>query len=240
MNPRSPFLFSLLLFPLAVAAGLLVAGGGGAAAKPGAGLLGTLEFSSNNLSALPQWKRVLEKFSRERGILLRCEQDTDACPSPRVIAWQAKIEALREQPGLERLEQTNRYINTWPSKPHADDLDGGENWASPLEFARNSGNAVDFAIMKFFMLRDLGFANDDLRLVVAADVLSNRTHAFVAASHEGEVYILDTLSDAVVRERDVRYYVPFYSVNETTRWAHIAGPVTEISSPETDNQGRQN
>lgn len=235
MNRRFP-----ILFPLAIAGGVVAAASGGAAAKPGAGLLGTLEFSSSNLSALPQWERVLEKYNRERKALARCDQNTDACPSPRVIAWRAKIQALKDQPGIDRLEQINSYINTWPFKFDAANYGVGEYWATPLEFLEKSGDAVDTAIMKFFSLRDLGFANDDLRIVLATDVLSNDTHAFVTANHEGEVYILDTLSDAVIREGDVVYYVPLYSVNETTRWAHVAEPhaaesMAEIPSPETNN-----
>ncbi len=224
-----------ILFLLAVAGGVFAAAGGGAAAKPGTGLLGTQEFSSSNLSALPQWERVLEKFNRERKALARCDQNTDACPSPRVIAWRAKIQALKDQAGLDRLEQINSYINTWPFKSDAANYGVGEYWATPLEFLEKSGDTVDAAIMKFFSLRDLGFANDDLRIVLATDVLSNDTHAFVTANQDGEVYILDTLSDTVIREGDVMYYVPLYSVNETTRWAHVARPMAEKPSPETNN-----
>ena len=75
-------------------------------------------------------------------------------------------------------------------------------------------------------------ANENLRIVTAMDILRNRAQAFVAVYQDGEVHILDDLSDTVLTQEFARYFVPTYSVNETTRWAHIIVPATASSARE--------
>ena len=45
-------------------------------------------------------------------------------------------------------------------------------------------------------------------------------HAVLAVYLGGEVYILDNLTDAVLPQGRIAHYVPYYSVNELTRWVH--------------------
>ena len=185
------------------------------------GLMGTVEFPSTNLAALPQWTRILDKMPEQRKAIARCDADPDACPSSKAIAWRAKIQELRTRDRLVQLIEINRFINTWSAKTDAAVYGTVEYWASPLEFLERSGDSEDFAIMKFYSLRELGFANDQLRIVIAMDVLSNRRHSFAATYYDGKVYVLDNVSDTVLTQEHSKYYVPTYSVNETTRWAHV-------------------
>ena len=37
------------------------------------------------------------------------------------------------------------------------------------------------------------------------------------------VYILDNLTKAVLPQERIKHYVPYYSINESTRWARAAG-----------------
>lgn len=154
-------------------------------------------------------------------MIARCDADVDACPSPTAVAWRAKIQALKSRDRLVQLFEINRFINTWPKKTDGDVSADVGQWASPLEFLDRPGNTEDFAIAKFFSLRELGFKNNRLRIVIATDVLSNRVHAFTTAYYDGKIYVLDNLSDTVLSQDHSKYYVPSYSVNETTRWAHI-------------------
>ena len=194
------------------------AGPGGAPPPP---LLGTVEIASNNLAALPQWTRVLNKIGDEKKAVDRCDASVDACASAEIMAWRAMIQGLRSQAPLDQLSEVNRFLNTWAEKPDDANYGTEEYWASPLEFIARSGDSEDFAIVKFFTLRELGFTNEQLRIVVAKDVLRNKVHSFLAVYHDGKIHILDSVSNSVLTQNDVKYYVPFYSVNETTRWAHI-------------------
>ena len=75
--------------------------------------------------------------------------------------------------------------------------------------------------MKYISLKELGFDPDSMRIVIANDVLRNKVHAVLSVSQQGKRYVLDSLNDTILEERFVNYYVPLYSVNENTRWAHI-------------------
>ena len=202
-------------------------------------LLGAVEIASDNLAALPQWTRILNKIGDEKKAVDRCDASVDACASAEIMAWRAMIQGLRSEAPLEQLSEVNRFLNTWSEKPDDKNYGAEEYWASPLEFIARSGDSEDFAIVKFFTLRELGFANEQLRIVVAKDVLRNKVHSFLAVYHEGEIYILDSLSNSVLTQNDVKYYVPFYSVNETTRWAHIVvHPQAAVAAGETARGAR--
>ncbi len=220
----------LLLFVIAATTALSSTGNalaqgrerGGAAAPPS--LLGAVEIASDNLAALPHWTRILNKIGDEKKAVDRCDASVDACTSAEIVAWRAMIQGLRSQAPLDQLWEVNRFLNTWPEKSDGENYGAEDYWASPLEFIARSGDSEDFAIVKFFTLRELGFPNEQLRIVVAKDVLRNKTHSFLAVYHEGEIYILDNVSNAVQTQEYAKYYFPFYSVNETTRWAHIVAP----------------
>ena len=96
-----------------------------------------------------------------------------------------------------------------------------EFWATPREFMKRSGDCEDYSIAKFFVLRDLGFSNDQLRIVILKDRIRGIGHAVLAVYALGDILILDSLSDLIFSHRKYRHYVPQYSMNETTRWAHF-------------------
>ncbi len=224
MSVRYPL---LLLFVIVAASALSPTGNALAQGRERGGtpgpspLLGAVEIASNNLAALPQWTRILNKIEDEKKAMERCDVSVDACTSAEIVAWRAMIQGLRSQAPLDQLSEVNRFLNTWPEKPDDENYGAEEYWASPLEFIARSGDSEDFAIVKFFTLRELGFTNEQLRIVVAKDVLRNKVHSFLAVYHDGKIHILDSVSNSVLTQNDVKYYVPFYSVNETTRWAHI-------------------
>ena len=91
-----------------------------------------------------------------------------------------------------------------------------------MEFLARSGDCEDYAIAKYQSLRMLGWPPEALRLVVVQDVLRDLPHAVLAAYLDGAIYILDNLSDTALEQSRVENYVPYYSVNEITRWAHLA------------------
>jgi predicted transglutaminase-like cysteine proteinase len=48
-------------------------------------------------------------------------------------------------------------------------------------------------------------------------------HAVLAVYALGDILILDSLTDLIFSHKKYRHYVPQYSMNETTRWAHFYG-----------------
>jgi predicted transglutaminase-like cysteine proteinase len=185
------------------------------------GLFGYLEFASGELAALPLWRDALARIAGERRRIGECEAEVSRCGSVPLTVWRAKVSELQTLGALQRLIEVNRYVNAFPRRAEDAALAAVERWASPLEFLERGGTAKDFAVMKFATLRDAGVANEAMRIVVVYDALNHRRHAVLAVALEEATYILDNVANAVQPADKVRFYVPYYSVNETTRWAHV-------------------
>lgn len=188
------------------------------------GLFGYLEFASPQLTALPLWRDALARIAAERARIALCDADVSHCASTALTVWRAKVAELRTLNPLERLFEVNRFVNSFPQRSDPDAHETEDYWASPLEFLDRGGDAEDFAIMKFASLRDADIDNEALRIMVVYDALRQQRHAILAVTLEDGTFILDTVTDAVQPVERVRYYVPYYSVNETTRWAHVVRP----------------
>ncbi len=204
-----------------------------ASAQPA--LFGTAEFRAPSLAALPQWRRALNRIEAERSTYRACAEPDGDCPSRGAEAWQAMIRAEEGRPRLEQLDRVNRFLNAWRYKEDSKNYGRRDYWASPLEFLAHSGDCEDYAIAKYVTLRELGFAVDQLRLVVVQDIVRDLAHAVLAVYVGDEVYILDNLTRRVTPQEQLPQYVPYYSTNETTRWAHVK-PVKTLVASSADSQ----
>jgi predicted transglutaminase-like cysteine proteinase len=215
---------------LAVLGGLLGTVPAAAAAITSPQLFGTAEFRVDSLAALPQWQQVLSRIAREDPLYRACAEAAPTCPSPSAIAWQSMLRSEIDRPRLAQLQAVNQFFNQWQYRTDEQNYGQRDSWATPLEFLRRSGDCEDYAIAKYVSLRQLGFGAEDLRLVVLHDVARDLPHAVLAVYLGGEIYILDNLTTAVLPQEQVSHYMPYYSVNETTRWAHVAPTETVVSS----------
>jgi predicted transglutaminase-like cysteine proteinase len=212
---------------LSVLAGLL--GTMPAAAAAPAPLFGTVEFRAESLAALPQWQRALGQIEQERATYRSCWYADQSCPSRGAMAWQAMLKAQLGRPPFHQIQAINRFLNDWRYRSDQQNYGRRDYWATPLEFLARSGDCEDYAIIKYVSLRQLGFGADQLRMVVLNDVSRGLAHAVLAVYFDQQVYILDNLSRAVLPQEQVSQYVPYYSINETTRWAHVA-PADQLIS----------
>jgi predicted transglutaminase-like cysteine proteinase len=185
-------------------------------------LFGTAEFRTASLAPLPQWRGALERMAAEDGAVEACARAAGACPSRKVGAWLALLRSLEDQPRSQQVRAVNSFVNGWPYQPDSENWGRSDYWATPLEFFRRSGDCEDYAIAKYRSLRRLGWPADRLRLVVVQDVTRGLPHAVLAAYLGDAVLILDNLSDVVLSQERIAHYVPYYSINETARWAHTA------------------
>ncbi len=210
-------------------AGLLVlsAGSPGARAEETAGgLFGYLEFPSDQLQALPLWREALARIDRDRPAIARCDADVASCSSTTLTVWRAKVDELSTLAPMRQLIEVNRFVNSLGTRvggraAPAVNPQSVNHWASPLEFLAKGGDAEDIAVMKFVTLRDAGVPNQSMRIVIVYDALKQQRHAVLAVRLAEGTFILDTVSNAVLPAERLKYYLPYYSVNETTRWAHV-------------------
>ncbi|MEZ5826210.1 MAG: transglutaminase-like cysteine peptidase [Geminicoccaceae bacterium] len=184
-------------------------------------LFGTAELRAESHAALPKWRDVLDKIEAERGIYEACGKDAGKCPTKGVMAWQALLKGLKGEEPRVQVNKINRFVNQWRYRTDDDNFGKSDYWASPLEFIKRSGDCEDYAITKYVSLRSVGFPAERLRMVVVQDTLRDLAHAVLAVYLDDETVILDNLTNAVLPHDRIFQYVPYYSVNETTRWAHV-------------------
>tara|TARA_B100000609_G_scaffold180187_1_gene160567 strand:- start:467 stop:1114 length:648 start_codon:yes stop_codon:yes gene_type:complete len=185
-------------------------------------LFGTVEFKSGNLQALPKWLDILDKLKEENKTFSACAADFNACSSPVMRHWyEFEKNARTLKTDREKIKAVNDYVNNWPYKNDISAWQKSDYWATPSEFFANSGDCEDFAITKYFLLTRLGIAKDRMRLVVVNDTLRQIPHAVLAVYTEDDILILDSLVNAALSHKRFLQYIPYYSVNKNSRWAHI-------------------
>ncbi len=188
---------------------------------PATGVFGTTEIASNSFSALPQWARVLKEMRSQKIAFDLCLASDQKCATPGQKSWRQIILQARGQSRVRQLDMVNRFFNRWPYKFDQEIYGTSEYWASPQEFMRRSGDCEDYSIAKFFVLRELGFTSNELRVVILLDRIRNIGHAVLAVYTNNDILILDSLSDVILSHSKYKHYIPQYSMNEKTRWAHI-------------------
>lgn len=209
----------------------------GTEATAGDALFGTLEFTSASLQALPQWRRIVDHMATESAAMAACTADAKKCTSAALRSWRELQLQARQLNPMDRLRTVNEFFNRWPYKSDDEAFGRREYWASPTDFMIHAGDCEDYAIAKYFALRQLGFAKEELRIVVLYDRIRNVGHAVLAVYQDDDILILDSLSNFIAAHTRYRHYIPQYSMNETSRWAHIdhsrAIPQTALRA--TDN-----
>ncbi len=150
-----------------------------------------------------------------------CDTSKETCSSV-ALSWQKIIRQSLSLSAMEQLKTVNSYFNRWPYQLDIDVYGVSDYWATPAEFLKLSGDCEDYSITKYYALRKLGFAIDDMRIVLLKDNIRNISHAILAVKLNGESYVLDNVSNLLLSHLKYEHYVPQYSVNEFYRWAHIA------------------
>ncbi len=191
--------------------------------ESGGALFGTTEFRSESLKGLPQWTRVLKQVRREQARFAACTRDAARCITPTLRNWRKIINAAAPLDRAGKIRAVNAFFNRWPYKEDREIYGRSEYWATPGEFMARSGDCEDFAIAKFFALRQLGFGAREMRVVILMDEIRGIGHAVLAIYESGEIVILDSLSNMILPHARYKHYRPQYSMNETVRWAHVGG-----------------
>ncbi len=212
---------------------LLLALWNGASSSAQAAIFGTTEVRAQSLAALPKWRHVLERIRKEAPRYRRCGEQGDSCDSRAMLAWQNLLRGLLGADRRTQLRRINRFANRFLYRPDSENYGRSDYWASPGEFLRRGGDCEDYAIFKYVSLRALGMPADRLRLVVLQDTLRNLPHAVLAVYLDSKIYILDNQTDAILTDRRISHYRPYYSVNEKARWAHLlpGTPLVSLRTP---------
>lgn len=180
-------------------------------------LFGTVEFRSP-LKNLPKWERVRNLENEKPSFT---EQGIASKNKDVVARWNKLREKLKDAPLMEQAKGVNKFFNQWPYKTDREVWGVEDYWAVPREFLLNSGDCEDYAISKYYALRDLGVPKEKLRVVALKDTIRNIGHAVTVVYIDGDAYILDNLSNLVLSHKKLTLYAPQYSVNEDYLWRHV-------------------
>ncbi len=178
-----------------------------------------------------KWHALQSQIDADIEAAAACHAPAGAC-SQEVRRFLSFVALGRKQGGRAQLGWINRAVNLsirpmsdWEQYGYAD------VWASPLQTLRSgAGDCEDYAILKYAILRELGFRSDDLRLVILEDDKLQAEHAIVAVREDGEWLILDNRTMAILSPADTQQYRPLFVLN----WQSAQTIKTAAVDPTTD------
>jgi predicted transglutaminase-like cysteine proteinase len=161
-----------------------------------------------------KWRGVEADIAKEQTVLDRCRADAESCPSY-AAQFLRLIEAVKSKSGRARLDEANRAVNA--AIRYVSDLSQhGEldRWSAPLAtFATAKGDCEDYAIAKYVALREAGFPQEDLRVVLVRDRAVRQDHAVLAAHLEDRWLILDNRRSELLADSDASSFTPLFAIN---------------------------
>lgn len=147
--------------------------------------------------------------------------------SSRVFDWRTRL--ATSWPQGDAAAQVRAVHQYWNRVPYVDDHTNwrmADYWATPAEMlAVNGGDCEDYAVAKYFSLRELGIAADQLRLLYLMAGAHDAGHIVLAyyAAPGAEPLILDNLRDEPYPlSREYARKIVF-SFNEDDLWTRDAG-----------------
>jgi len=177
-------------------------------------MFGKGEIASDNISQFTKWNSVVERH----------EKSLKESQSHEIAAWKKDI-ALFKDLGTTRqkIEAVNNYINARIEyKPDSDVWGKSDYWATIAEtLGKGYGDCDDYAIAKYFTLREAGIAEEAMRIVVLKDNSIDQIHAVLSVEVNGTTYILDNQSPYLRTDQQITFYEPIYSINETHWWRAV-------------------
>ncbi|MHA6492800.1 cysteine protease LapG [Pseudomonas borbori] len=140
----------------------------------------------------------------------------------RIDDWQRLLQEQAQASERDQLEAVNRYFNLRMRFRDDSQLWQVEDyWASPVEaLMRGAGDCEDFALAKYFSLRQLGVASEKLRITYVKALRLNQAHMVLTyyADPQAMPLVLDNLIDAIKPASQRSDLLPVYSFNAEGLW----------------------
>jgi hypothetical protein len=166
-----------------------------------------LHEDDNSVAAI--WRDELARIAIDQETVKACNGGalSDCHAALKLIAI---VEEARGYYGRAKLGHINRAINLLlRPTPGA--------WLSPLDVLRlGIGDCKDYALAKYFALRQAGVGPDHLRLVIVQSKRHAQDHMVVAVYQDGGWLILDNRTMALATDVDAAsVYLPLFVLDDT-------------------------
>jgi len=183
------------------------------------GLFGYKETIKTNMKIFPQWLSVLERHIKTNVPEGECQ--TRVLDSCHVKRWHQFINSITTLSRPEQIKRVNAFANEQEYILDIENYGADDYWATPKQFLYNNGDCEDYAITKMLSLKQLGFKESEMRIVVLQDTNLRIPHAVLAVKSKGDTLIMDNQIEEVVSHKHIVHYVPIYSVNEKNWWMYL-------------------
>lgn len=181
------------------------------------GVFGSVALSMHNFPVSARWAPVYRA-------IVDCSTGS-ACDGKNSL-FVAIVNAAKDKRFIDKLSFINASINHAIAYKKDSVVYGKlDYWAKPSEILeRRAGDCEDFAILKMAALLRAGIPAQSMSLVVLQDRKRGFFHAVLSVSTGSGVFILDSLSNVVLRDSDLPDYIPLYSFSTDRAWIHGTRP----------------
>ena len=161
----------------------------------------TIEINSKEAPLVKIWESLGHQMHLEKAYFYECLQSKDD-PCPLVPAIAQKLDEIRQYGGEALLGHLNISINLM-IKP------APGNWVGPFEaVTMKNGDCKSYSLAKYAAAQEVGISPDHVRLVIVHLRARNEDHMVVAVFQDGDWFILDNLTNVLVRDWEKADYEP--------------------------------
>jgi len=139
----------------------------------------------------------------------------------RVVKWQDIMRNNKNDSDWGKLNMVNNFFNKIPYETDLDHWKKYDYWATPIEMiATNGGDCEDYAIGKYFTLRELGIPIEKLRISYVIELTVNQPHMVLAyyETPDSDPLILDNIKGRITPASGREDLQPVYSFNGDGLW----------------------
>ncbi|MDU4840908.1 MAG: transglutaminase-like cysteine peptidase [Leclercia adecarboxylata] len=145
----------------------------------------------------------------------------------RIDDWAALLNNPAQGTIQDKLKQVNQFFNA--RMAFRDDIvvwKQQDYWATPIEFLRKgAGDCEDFALAKYFTLREMGVPANQLRITYVKALELNQAHMVVTwySTPTAIPLVLDNLKTAILPATQRTDLLPVYAFNGEGLWLPQSG-----------------
>jgi predicted transglutaminase-like cysteine proteinase len=154
------------------------------------------------------------------GLILQTAENRYGSLGPaqgRIKAWNQMLQGERNQPEREQLNAVNRFFNQQLSFQDDNRIwQQIDYWATPEEsLIKGAGDCEDYALAKYFSLRQLGVPSEKLRITYVKALTQNQAHMVLTfySSPTADPLVLDNLIGEIRPASQRKDLLPVYAFN---------------------------
>lgn len=166
------------------------------------------------------WQDTLDRHHSEREVIHQCLSDSETCSRQLKGLRHILLKGADLTPE-QQVRLVNRYINRqrYQDDRVSSQSTAGNQWETLTEFLDSGGDCEDFAVAKYFILREFGVDAEDMRIVIGKEPQRATHHAMLAIRFDEGVWLLEN-DNTIHRNgyQDINRFV--YAINEQGIWDH--------------------